>query len=486
MSKVRPALRLSFAAEYTTQAMGFVSVMILARLLTPEEIGIFSLALSVVLVAQEFRSFGVGQFIIQEAELTENKIRTATGILFLASWFLAALLAGASSLVADFYEEPGLRAVLLVLACNFVVMPFNGATDAYLQRQMQFDKLYRVKVGSTFVYTMAVLGLAFVGFGYMSMAWAALLGTITSVLALNWYRPAYVPFVPGFRELRRIWSFGAFATGAGILGQIGRVSPEVIIGRALSMADVGYFSRAFGLVRIFEQAVLAAIRPVMLPHFSAKRREGEEGAAAAYLQCVSLVTCVAWPFFGFVALMAYPVVRILYGDQWDAAVPVAQALCLGGILQALFAFSTQALTAGGGIRQVLLMNAIVVAFRIAVIVLCVRYGLVWVALAVTASSLIQFVVSSFLIRRVIGLDMWSPLRASAPSLAVTVYALLAPVGVTFTMEIGPGSYWIPFIIAAVGTGGGWFLGIFVVRHEVREEVMKLWGKVRASLVPGNV
>ncbi len=486
MSKLRRAVALSFAAEYTTQLMSFVSVMILARLLTPEEIGIFSLAFAIIMIAHELRTFGVNQFLIQEKELTQDKIRSAIGVLFLTAWSIAALLLATSALIADYYEEPGLQGVMIVLACNFVVMPFNGATDAHLRRELAFDKLFRVRVSTTVVHVAVVLSLAFLGFGYMSMAWAALVGTVVSVLILNYYRPNYVPFLPGFREFPSIFSFGSFASGAGILRQLGQAIPELVLGRILSMEAVGYFSRAMGLINIFQRTVLNGVQPIMLPHFSEIRRDNKQGAAP-YLRAVSLLTCVAWPFYGFLALMAYPVTRILYGNQWDAAVPVAQVLCLWGAFEALFAFSLQMLFACGAVKSVFLREVILVPLRGLLVIAGVHYGgLIGVAAALGVMGLLELLVSSYLVRRVLGVRLRDVIRATEKSVRIAVTTLIIPLTVVLVMDIGPENLWGPFLVAVAGATCGWLLGVYRTKHDMRPEVTAAWGRVRAKLPVRNV
>ncbi len=481
MSRLRRALKLSFAAEYTTQLMSFVSVMILARLLTPEEIGIFSLAFAIIIIAQELRSFGVGPFLIQEKELTRDKIRSAIGILFLTSWTIAVTLMAVSALIARYYEEPGLRGVMIVLACNFVVMPFDGATHAYFVRELAFDKVFRVKLSVTIVHVSVVLSLAFLGFGYMSMAWAALAGAITSVLILNYYRPSHVPFLPGFREFKRIFSFGSFASGAGILRQLGQAVPELVVGRMLSMEAVGYFSRAMGLINIFQRTVLNGVQPVMLPHFSEIRRGGEPGAES-YLKAVSLLTCLAWPFYGFLALMAYPVTRILYGEQWDAAVPVAQVLCLWGAFEALFAFTLQILFACGAVKSVFLREAILVPLRGLLVIAGIHYGgLVGVAVALGFMGFLELIVSSYLVRRALGVRLRDVIRAAGKSIPIAAWTLIIPTAVVLLMDIGPSDLWGPFLVALFGAAGGWLLGIYSTKHHIRHEVTSAWDRLRTKL-----
>ncbi|MEE8332516.1 MAG: oligosaccharide flippase family protein, partial [Alphaproteobacteria bacterium] len=114
MASIRRSLALSFAQKYATMAINIATVMILARLLTPAEIGIFSVGIAMVGLAHTLRDFGVGNYLIQEKELTPDRVRTAFGVTLVIAWIMAGVLIALSGPMAGFYSEPGVRQVMLV------------------------------------------------------------------------------------------------------------------------------------------------------------------------------------------------------------------------------------------------------------------------------------------------------------------------------------------------------------------------------------
>src|SRR5258706_9149173 len=126
VSRVRRALLISFAQNYGVLVLQFAASIFIARVLTPGEMGIFSVATVLVGIAHNFRDFGVANYVIQEKELTEDRIRSALGIAILVAWLLAAAMALLSGPMAEFYREPGVRSVMLVLALNFMLIPFGS------------------------------------------------------------------------------------------------------------------------------------------------------------------------------------------------------------------------------------------------------------------------------------------------------------------------------------------------------------------------
>ncbi len=100
--------------------------MVLARLVAPAETGLFSVAASVVLLAQAIRDFGVAEFLVQEKELTAQKIRTAFGLTMLLAWSLGLIIFVSRSMIAELYRTPQLANLIAIVCGSFFVAPFSS------------------------------------------------------------------------------------------------------------------------------------------------------------------------------------------------------------------------------------------------------------------------------------------------------------------------------------------------------------------------
>ncbi len=473
MGSFRKSLVLQFAERYSALAVQIVSTLILARLLTPREIGVYSVAAVLVGLAHVMRDFGVGQYIMQERELTAERIRTAFGIAILLGWLIALILFGVSRFAADFYREPGVGEAIGVLVLNFVLLPFTTVQVALWRRDMNFVQPYYIKTAGVIVYAVTAVTLAYAGFGYMSMAWAAVAGVATNVLiASTFCRHSQMQWLPAFTEFRRVFSISGMVSVTVAAKELGTAAPDLIIGRMLGFAEVGLFGRATGLVRMFEQNVSAAVSGVMLPHLSAEHRRGIQ-VGSMYLRAASMITVAAWPFFALLGLMAYPAIRLLFGPQWEAAAPLLSILCLWGASNALFCFAGYTLIAVGAARANMLLECTVQSVTVALLLVGAVFGLHQIALAVTCSSALAFAVSTNALRRHIGVSLKDMLAATRKSLAVTVLSGCIPLWVRLQMEIGPDSYVLPLALASAGAVAGWLLGVFALAHPARVEILNL-------------
>lgn len=469
MSTVRRSVAISFATRYIELIIQFASTVIIARLLTPEEIGIFSVAAVLVGLAHILRDFGVGQYVIREQQLTSEKLRNAFGVALMVAWGLALVLASISYPISVFYNEQGIRDVMLVLALNFFLIPFGSITIAYLRREMQFGILFRVNVASALVHAICAVTLASLGFSYMSMAWAAVAGVITTILVVNLYRPAGLPYLPQFKRITNIVRFGGYASTANLTEEAGRSAPDLVIGRVLSMDDVGLFGRAVGLVRLFNRLVSSAIWPVVLPYFSAVHRDGSS-IKEVYLKAISYVTTLAWPFFLFLGIMAYPAVRILYGPQWDESVPLVKILCVWGAISSSIFFFNQVVTAIGYVNKTMSYQFVYQLIVILAILSSVFYGTQAVAWGISLSALIGFFVAYRYLSALAGITIKDFFASTYKSFFVASVSVVIPAVISLSMNIGPDNYLVPFIVSLFGFSISWLFAVLIVKHPIGNEI----------------
>lgn len=370
----RKALLYTFTSKYLLLLIQFGSTLILSRLLTPADIGIYTIAYSLVAIGHIFRDFGVGNYIQQEKNLTNDRLRACMTIALVFAWLMSLLLYFISGFAAEFYNEEGVKKVFQVLALNFVLIPFGSVTTSYIRRQMRFKFVMNLEVTCTLISTATVIILAYLGFSYMSMAWSSLAGIIVEIAILIYFRPQELPNFPGLKEIKHVLAFSTASVSEALLSQLGAYLPDLIIGRFLGMNAVGLLSRAKGTINLFDRAVTSAINPVLLPYFSKEEREGKN-IKEAFLYVTTCVTVLAWPALAYMAIMAEPLIYILYGEQWLGAAVLLQIICLRQLIGRLMAFIHPVLMSKGKVKVLLKLQLVFVPLEIIIILLTVEQGL---------------------------------------------------------------------------------------------------------------
>lgn len=350
-------------------ALSTASFVILARLLTPADLGLFSVAAATVGVAQVVREFGIGGYLIQERELTLPRIRTAFTISLLISIGLGVIVLVSAKPVSAFYNEPRLNRVLDLLAINFVLIPFGSIGLTLLRRDLAFGRIFVINTVASSIGLGVAVTLGLLGYGYWALAWSSIAGTLALCFltaSLSSHGIAYRLSLAGWGRVVR---YGSRSTAVAIVTEIAINANDLVIGKAVDLTAVSIFSRAQALTRIFNRDFLGAVTAVASPAFARLHRSGEN-VEALHEQGVLYVTAIAWPYYGFVAIFPLEVLRLLFGPQWDAAAPLVPVFCLGGAMSAPSALIITLLASIGRIDLALKADLVSQPLRIMLALAC--------------------------------------------------------------------------------------------------------------------
>lgn len=480
MMTVRRSLLLSFAQRYSDLALRLAGTVVLARLLTPAEMGVFAVGYAVIGLATVLAEFGLRTYLIQERELTEARRGAAFAIALAASWSVALALLGGVQLLRQAGLDPALVEVLGVLALLFLIQPLTLPAMALLQRRMLFGHLYIANTARAAVGVAAAVLLASLGFGFMSLAWASLAeGLCTLAFAIAYGRT--VPWTrPRLAGWRPVLAFGRRAAAIGAMKQLGDAAPSLALGNVAGYAAAGLFTRAQGVVALFDRGVLQAIAPVVLPVLAARARKGQD-LRPIYLRKVAYLAGTAWPFFAFVGLFAEPLVGVLLGGQWDAAVPVVRLLCLTGLLLPFNQMNLQFFIALDMLASYLRIQAVNQAVKIPLVVALAFVAFEAVALALVAEQLLKLLQTAGPLKRRLGYDRRALLDAVGRSAGVAAAALVLPLALLLGLPSAPAP--VALALGVVGFGLGWLAGLMLTAHPLRGELARGLSQMRSLLQP---
>ncbi len=472
---VRRSISINFATRYIEHGLALVSGIVLARWLTPEDFGIYSIAASVVLIGYLFRNFGVGQFIVQAKDINDDILRAAFSVTLVVSWSIGLGFVALAPFLGSFYEEEGVTVVLYFLSFNFFLLPFGSVTNSLLRREMLFEKIAVIDICAAVASLVVGLTAAWFGASYLSIAWAANASTLVSIIVTLLYRRPETPWLPGVNRFQEIFTFGV-KVGAMDLSNSGTDAvTELTIGRAHGLHDLGIYSRAYGTFKLFEFAFAQTIRPVVLPYLS-KSKHDDQNLGEIYLNIISLTSIVTIPFFTFLGVNAAEVIGLLYGGQWGAAVPVLQIMCVAGVLFAPTLFFEQLLIANGRPGQ-----AARFIVQAQVLRLFALFILAWVSLEAAAVALsVGFIARIFLLTRMArqhfslnGVDF---MRRVAPAVLAAVLLGTTTAGVRY-LAIPWDSAFLSLLATGTTAVLIWLGTVFLVSHPITGEMRGVVARV---------
>lgn len=486
MTSVRRALAFSFAERYVLIAISLLSNILLARLLTPEEIGIYSVSLAVIGIAQVLRDFGLGSFLIQQKNLNDAHIRTAFGFALLIGGSLFVVVYFAAPCIGRFYADERLIQTMRISSLNFLVLPFCSISLSLLRRAMAFKQLVTVTLSATVLGFVTMIGLAYVGFGPNSMAIGAVVTNIATGVGTWIARADRKLLLPGFSEWRVVLSFGGQSSLSSIVTTVAVDINDLALGKILGFAPVAMMSRAQGLTSLFSRDIMGAIRGVVFPAFAKAHRDGES-LEMRYIASVTAVTVIAWPFYGFAALYARELIWLLFGPQWNEAASLVPLFCLAGAFSATSNLILSVIMAVGRIDLVTKSELLFQPLRAALIVAAAMIfeSLFACAIAYLVALVFHTPYIYLFKARCIANNYQSLLSNLWLSAKVTLITLTLPVGLAIYAGV---NYRIPASLLTLVVAAGlsvisWIIAILLFKHPITADPLfkTVTNKLRGSM-----
>jgi O-antigen/teichoic acid export membrane protein len=469
MNQVRNSILFSAADKYASQALALVTTAVMARILTPAETGLFVVANSVTLLANNFRDFGVGTYIVQQKTVSREIVRSAFTLTLILSLAMAVAICLGSGTLASFYHSQGLQNLLVVATLGFLMIPFSSPIMALLQREMAFKALAIINIGAALAGCIVTVGLGLAGLGPGSYVWGSVVtGALICVLALS-ARPEFWIFRPSLAGMRPLLSFGAVSSLITVSNMAYDLLPKFAFGKILGFDAVGLYARALTVCQLPDRFIVSALQPVVLPAFAEQARSGDS-LKAGYLHGLSLMTAVQWPVLIMLSLLAGPVVDILLGPQWGAVPPLVRVMALANMALAPAVLTFPVLVAAGRVGDALWATLISLPPSFAIVIGAAFVNLEAVAASLLVVAPLQMFVAYLFIRRAIGIGWADLVRAARDSACLALGAALAPIVVVATSSTGFSLGWLQTAMAVAGGAAGWAAALMLVDHPLKKEI----------------
>jgi O-antigen/teichoic acid export membrane protein len=482
MAHLRRALLFASGGRYLVMGVNLVSATVLARLLTPAEFGISVLGSSLLGIAEAIRELGSTAYLVQQKDLTKKKIRTVFTVSLIVTLTMSTVLVMLSDAFARFYAVPALARYVQIIALSYAIAPFSHPIYAVLSRDMEFGKLAVLDTLSMLVNALASVALVLLGFSYLGIAWATVISAATWALLGLYVRRDFSVYLPSLAEWRSVLAFGAYGSATAVLYRSSESLFWLILGKMLDPRAVGLCQRALTLSQFPERVVLAGIGAVALPAFSDQARQGR-ALKEAYLGAIEHMTAVQWPALTLLAVMAEPIVSILYGSQWHDAIPIVQIFAVALMLNFPTALNYPIQIAVGAIRHTVPLAFMQTAVSLVVLTFAAHYGIRAVALSTFITVPLNVGLSVLVVRAHVPFP-WSEFAGAIIKSAVVAglsavgpLAVIAAYG-TVGIKILP-------IAMATGLGGiGWLAGLWLTRHPLFREVRNVAESIARFVATG--
>ena len=290
-------------AKASMQIVLFLLMLVLARLLSPEDFGIVGMAAIVTVAISMVNDRGLGTAIIQKSSLSQEHLSSVFwgGIAFSFLLFSATILA--SYPMALFFRNPLVQPVVAVQAAGFVIGSLGIVQKSILNKDLEFKKLAVMEVVSSVASGIVSITLALMRFGVWSLVIGALVRDGVNVF-LVWIYCRWRPrFFFSWRQFKELFSFSANVLGNDVVSYAVTNMDVVIIGRMLGTEALGYYTLALNLVKMPVQRLSGVVSKVAFPAFSAIQDDMKK-LRKGFLKASAVLSLIIFPLLLGLALFA--------------------------------------------------------------------------------------------------------------------------------------------------------------------------------------
>lgn len=397
----------------------------MARLLSPDQLGLFGITLLMLTMLDVFTQTSFEQALIQKKGDISVELNSVWTVQAIRGAGLALVLFLAAPLIAEFFRDLRVLGPMRVMSLSFLMEGLANVGTLWFQRDLDFRRQFAYVIGADVAAFFAVLGSALI----LENMWALVLGQLvragsSTVLsfALHPYRPRFQLEWP---RMQRLGSFSRWVTGNRIVTYLATEGDDILLGRLLGAGVLGLYQVAFRISNLVSTEVTQVLDQVTFPAFSRVQDELIR-LRRAYMVSLEATAILIFPISAGLLLLAGDFVQFLLGADWMPMVPAMQVLAVSGLFRAL-ALSSASLTRAVGRPQIpFWMNLARLAAMGAVIYpLTLHQGMVGTALSVLVGVVVMLPIWWVSSTQVLGGQRLERLAKILPAVAGTVLMLLA-------------------------------------------------------------
>ncbi|MFH1459638.1 MAG: lipopolysaccharide biosynthesis protein [Candidatus Omnitrophota bacterium] len=389
-----------FSLRIGERLLGLVRLIVVARLLSPNDFGLLGIAALITSCLNVFFESGFDQALIHKQEQVEEFLNTAWTVQVLRGGLLFAMVFFAAPFTARFFQEPGAIIIIQVFAFTQIIDGLRNIGTIYFRKEIEFKKQFFLSFLPEVIALIVTIITAFI----LRSVWALVIGAITCSLfivifsyLLHSYRPK---FEWNLAKMKNLMRFGKWVLGYGILGFLIIQGDDIFVGRILGATALGLYQMAYRISNLPATQISHVISQVTFPAY-AKFQNNIKRLSEAYLRVLEIVAFISFPLAGLIFTLSHSFTTIFLGEKWLEMVPAMQALCIFGLARSLSATTGPVFVGVGKPKIMVKLSSIQLIFLIIIIYpLTKQWGIMGTAIATVIPNLITPVLAGIDVVRI--------------------------------------------------------------------------------------
>lgn len=395
--------------RFTTQGLGFIFNMIIARQLMPEAYGVIAMLNIFMSLSGTFIDSGFGNALMRKKDRTETDINTVYYFNLIVSILCYLVLFIASPAIARFYNMPLLEKVTKVIGITLMFNAIGGIQGTLLSIRIDFKTKTKIALICSLVSGFVGIILVYLGFGVWTLVIQQLVSSGIGCVVTC----AYVRWVPkgefSWQSFRELFSYGSKILASGFLGSIFGNLSDIVVGKVYSPSDLGEYSKSGSLAGFPANNITGVLMSVTFPVLTTIQDQPER-LERYYKKIINLSAYVVFPVMIGIAAVADPLVRILLTDKWAGIIFLLQITCFDAMWSPVHAVNLNLLQVMGRSDYFLRIEILKKTISLIILAVTVPMGIVAMCYGKVVGSLIGLFINTYFTKKLIGYGFYDQLK----------------------------------------------------------------------------
>ncbi len=405
----------SLLEKFSIQAFGFAQGIILARHLHPSDYGMVGMLGVFLGISATFADAGFCSALVRKKNRTAIDYSTVYTTNVTISFVCFVILFLISPAVADFYNTPLLKDILRVNAVYLFINSFLAVQKARLSIQLRFKDQSKVFICSEITSGIVAIIMALMGYGVWSLVIPCYFGFVVKA-TMFWHVQHWFPqFGFSKQSFKEFWNFGSKLLATNLINSIyGNIYP-VVIGKAFSATDLGYYSKASGYAKLTPNTLDGVLSKVSYPVLS-EIQDDDKRLGEVYRRMLRVAAYVIFPSVIGLAALASPFITVLITNKWAPSVIFLQILCFSTIWGPIHTLNLNLLKVKGRSDLFLKLEVIKKLLGLLVIAVTLPLGLVYMCLGSVFSSVFFLFINTYYTGKFIHITFLRQMKDISPTI----------------------------------------------------------------------
>ncbi len=394
ISKTSHGIKWSFVGTISNLVIQIISGIVLARLLSPSEFGVYGMSFAILAISRSIIDSGLYQSLIQKKDADQIDFSIVFHFNFLLSVIIALILILFSNDIETFYNYDEISLVVKFLSLIILIESFSIIQKATLIKEIRFDTITKVETFSKIISASTSVIMAFNGFGLWSLLAKDLVFSLVSTGTYWYIKPVRLLLKVPYKRLGALLNFGFKVFIADQIENISNQLSQIIVGKKFSASSLGLFNKAEEFQQMFSQVSVVSINKVMFPSL-VQIQDDNVKLKEKYKILLETTMIVLFPLLFGAILVADQLILILIGDKWTEVIPYFKILCISGMFYPLTVYNLNIIKVKGKgglyLKTCLISKGLLLPF----ILVGLKFDIMGLVISIVIHRLIAALINSF-------------------------------------------------------------------------------------------